>query len=258
MPKRKSGSRRIASGPRLWTGLSARLLVLTIFFVMLSEVFIYAPSIGRYRLVYMQERIAAAHLASLAIQAPPDRGVPEPLLRQLLDHARSHGVVLRRDASKALMLSGDMPPKIDVTYDLRQAEFFPLIWEAFMVLARDRNRVVRVIATSPKSPEVVVETVIDKAPMRAEMVDYSRRILLLSVFISLITASLVYLSLQLLFVRPMLGITDSMTAFRADPEDATRMIKPSRRGDEIGRAQRELAGMQEGLRTALQQRWAPR
>ena len=134
MPKRKSGSRRIASGPRLWTGLSARLLVLTIFFVMLSEVFIYAPSIGRYRLVYMQERIAAAHLASLAIQAPPDRGVPEPLLRQLLDHARSYGVVLRRDASKALMLSGDMPPKIDVTYDLRQAEFFPLIWEAFMVL----------------------------------------------------------------------------------------------------------------------------
>ena len=114
------------------------------------------------------------------------------------------------------------------------------------------------IATSPKSPEVVVETVIDEAPMRAEMVDYSRRILLLSVFISLITASLVYLSLQLLFVRPMLGITDSMTAFRADPEDATRMIKPSRRGDEIGRAQRELAGMQEGLRTALQQRWAPR
>ena len=31
----------------LLTGMSARLLLLTVFFVMLSEVFIYAPSIGR-------------------------------------------------------------------------------------------------------------------------------------------------------------------------------------------------------------------
>lgn len=44
----------------LLTGLSARLLLLTVFFVMLSEVFIYAPSIGRYRIAYMEERIAAA------------------------------------------------------------------------------------------------------------------------------------------------------------------------------------------------------
>ena len=254
MATQKSSSGRISRGPRPWTGLSARLLLLTISFVMLSEVFIYAPSIGRYRLVYMQERIAAAHLATLAVQTPPDRGVPEPLLRQLLDHARSHGVVLRRDASKALMLSGDVLPKIDVTYDLRQLEFFPLIWEALMVLARDGDRVIRVIAPSPKSPEVIVETIIDEAPMRGELVDYSRRILLLSIFISLITASLVYLSLQLLFVRPTVAITESMTAFRADPEDARRMIKPSRRTDEIGRAQRELAEMQQGLRTALQQR----
>ncbi len=254
MAAHKTGLQRLAAGRRFWTGLSARLLVLTIFFVMLSEVFVYAPSIGRYRLVYMQERIAAAHLASLAAQAPHEGAVAGPLLRELLDHARSHGVALRREASKALMLSDDMPPRIDVTYDLRQAEFFPLIWEALLVLAREENRVIRVVAPSPKSPGVLVETVIDEAPMREEMFDYSKRILVLSIIISLITASLVYLSLQLLFVRPMLGITQSMTAFRADPDDGRGMIRPSRRSDEIGRAQRELANMQEGLRTALQQR----
>ena len=254
MVAHNAGFKRLASGRRFWTGLSARLLVLTIFFVMLSEVFIYAPSIGRYRLVYLQERIAAAHLASLAVQGPPEGTITKPRLRELLDHARSHGVVLRRQASKALMLSGDMPPRVDDTYDLRRTEFFSLIWEALMVLAGENNRVIRVIAPSPKSPGVLVETIIDEAPMRMEMFDYSKRILLLSIVISLITASLVYLSLQLLFVRPMLGITQSMTAFRADPDDARGMIKPSRRSDEIGRAQRELANMQDGLRTALQQR----
>jgi len=45
-----------------------------------------------------------------------------------------------------------------------------------------------------------------------------------------------------------------MVHFHADPEDAGRVIRPSGRRDEIGRAQRELADMQTGLRAALQQR----
>ena len=73
-------------------GLSARLLILTIFFVMLSEFLIYAPSIGRYRMVYMQERIAAAHLASLAVAAPLDEAVSRRLTSELLRHARSRRI----------------------------------------------------------------------------------------------------------------------------------------------------------------------
>ena len=42
---------------RAVSGLSARLLVLTVFFVLLGEIFIYVPSIARYRLVYLEERI---------------------------------------------------------------------------------------------------------------------------------------------------------------------------------------------------------
>ncbi len=42
------------SRPPLLKSLSARLLVLTAFFVMLSEVLIYVPSIARFRLVYLE------------------------------------------------------------------------------------------------------------------------------------------------------------------------------------------------------------
>lgn len=75
--------------PLLLTGMSARLLLLTMFFVMLSEVFIYAPSIGRYRIAYMEERLAAAHLASLALEAPDDNRVSSELLEELLKSAKS-------------------------------------------------------------------------------------------------------------------------------------------------------------------------
>jgi hypothetical protein len=54
------------------TSLSARLLVLTIFFVMLAEVFIYVPSIANFRLAYHEARIAASHIATLALEAAPD------------------------------------------------------------------------------------------------------------------------------------------------------------------------------------------
>ncbi len=235
-------------------GLSARLLLLTMFFVMLSEVFIYAPSVGRFRLVYLQERIAAAHLASLALEVPPDNMVGARLRAKLLDHAGAYGIVLRRPTSKALMLSADMPPKIDATYDLRQGGFFGLIGQAFAVLAGDGKRVLRLIGTAPKAPDVVVEVVIDEAPLRAAMLDYSWRILVLSIVISLSTAMLVFISLHWLFVRPMRGLVASMILFREDPEDARRLVTPGDRTDELGVAERELAGMQRGLRAALVQK----
>ncbi|MEE8333154.1 MAG: HAMP domain-containing sensor histidine kinase [Alphaproteobacteria bacterium] len=221
---------------------------------MLSEVFIYAPSVGRFRLVYLQERVAAAHLASLALEVPPDNMVSAQLRAKLLDHAGAYGIVLHRPASKALMLSADMPPKIDAIYDLRHAGFFGLIGQAFAVLAGDGERVLRVIGVSPKAPDVVVEAVIAEAPLRAAMLDYSWRILALSIVISLTTAVLVFISLHWLFVRPMHGLMAAMISFREDPEDARRLVTPGERTDELGIAERELAGMQRGLRSALTQK----
>src|SRR3546814_6392586 len=86
------------------------------------------------------------------------------------------------------------------------------------------------------------------------MFDYSWRILNPSLGISSCTAALVYLSLHLLMVRPMRRITESMAAFRANPEMAADTLPPSERSDEIGIAQRELVTMQQGLRAALLQK----
>jgi len=72
--------------PGLARGLSTKLLVLTISFVMLSELFIYAPSVARYRKVYLEERLADAHLATLALEATPDNMVSEELRTRLLAH----------------------------------------------------------------------------------------------------------------------------------------------------------------------------
>ncbi len=240
--------------PTILRSLSARLLLLTVFFVMLSEVLIYAPSVGRYRKVYLEERLADAHLATLALEVAPDQNIGDKLKAQLLEHARAYGVVTNRGGQHTLVLLRDMPPAVDLTVDLREATFMGYIYDAFATLAQDENRVLRVLGMSPKDSSVLIEVVLDEAPMQAEMFDFSQRILVLSIIISLVTATLVFLSLQWLMVRPMRQITENMMAFSEDPDDAGKVIVPSRRSDEIGLAQAQLSSMQTALRASLRQR----
>jgi signal transduction histidine kinase len=240
--------------PPVLKGLSARLLVLTIFFIMLSEVLIYVPSIARFRLTWLEERLAAAHLAGFAIDATPARSLTEEMTVMLLAHVEAYTVDLFSDGINTHMLSRRQAPAIDQTYDLRQGTVPRLVMDALMTLTHTGNRIIRVIGPSPKDTTVLVEMVIDEQPLRLAMVDFSERILLLSILISLITASLVFTSLQLLLVTPMRRITESMVKFRNDPENSAATIEPSGRRDEIGTAQQVLADLQSTLRAALHQK----
>ncbi|MFZ5791522.1 MAG: ATP-binding protein [Pseudomonadota bacterium] len=241
--------------PPLWHSLSARLLVLTIAFVMLSEVLIFLPSIASFRLKYLEERIAAANIAVLALLATPDSMVSDELEAELLGQAGAYVIGLKRPDGKKLMLGmEESVPAIDAQFDLRRRNLLELIGDAMVTLVQTHNRVLRVVGVSPRHNETVVEAVIDETPLREAMLQYGGRILALSIVISLVTASLVYLTLQWWMVRPIRRMTESMIAFSADPEDLSHPIRVERRSDEIGLAQAELAQMQAGLRAALLQK----
>lgn len=239
---------------KLFASLSARLLVLTIFFVMLAEVLIFAPSAGRYRAMYLQERLADAHLAGLALEATPSGQVSPALQAQLLRHVGAYGIDLHLGPLMTRMLGKEAPPAVDHVFNLDRETPMIMILRAFETIRRDDKAIIRITGRSPSDPSVLVSIIMAEAPMRASLIDYSRRILELSIIISLITACLVYFSLQWLMVRPLGRLTEAMTDFRALPEDADRGVKPTRRRDEIGVAEREFAEMQRDLRQALAQK----
>jgi signal transduction histidine kinase len=239
--------------PSLARSLSARLLLLTVSFVMLAEVMIYAPSIARFRQSWMAEKIAAAHLATLALEATPSGMVSPELEKELLRHVGGYGVILQKSDSKNLMLSSEMPPRVDEAVDLGKMGVVSLIGDAFMTLMQGSNRVLQIMGPSPRG-NVVVSVVVDETPLREAMYAYSQRILLLSIVISLFTAALVYLSLHWLLVLPMRRITAAMIAFRENPELPASTAAVSGRTDEVGIAEHELASMQRRLRAALRQR----
>jgi signal transduction histidine kinase len=99
-----------------------------------------------------------------------------------------------------------------------------------------------------------IEIVIDNAPLQTAMWRFSGTILVLSLLISAFTAALVYVALHYMFVRPMRRITANMMLFRADPENPSRVLAASRRSDEIGTTERELAAMQLDISSMLHQK----
>jgi len=238
----------------LLTSLSARLLILTIFFVMVGEVLIFVPSVARFRMTYFENRLAAGYLATLALEASPSGRLDQTLTDKLLARVGAQSVGLYRADGTMLRLDRTVPPKPDLTINLTRPNVLLAIQGSFRTLLSQDNRVLRVLGPEGPDNQDTAEVLLDEAPLRAELWDFGIRILELSLVLSLITAALVYVSLNWLLVRPMRRITASMMEFRDDPEDASRVIAASGRRDEIGLAERELAVLQKTVQQALGQR----
>lgn len=244
--------------PRLrhpWQSMSARLLLLTVVFVMLAEVLIFAPSVGRYWQGWLAERLAAGHLAVLSLAATPDMMISPELEAELLSHVGAYAVSVKtNDHGKLMLMLQEMPDSVADAIDLEASSGLDMIGYAVGDLFDEENAVIRVAGRSPQAPASVVEIVIDDQPLKEHLRAFALRILLLSLVISIFTASLVYLALHLLLVRPMRRVTESMLAFQNDPEQAEIYRPRGRRGDEIGLAEHALAEMQQALRDSLRQR----
>src|ERR687885_1179550 len=106
-----------APSPRL--GLSGKLLVLTILFVMLGEVLIYVPSIANFRLNWLNDRIAVARIAAMTLEAAPRGMVPDALRHELLMEVGARWITVTRNGVPQMLADDGPPPPISATYDLR-------------------------------------------------------------------------------------------------------------------------------------------
>ncbi len=237
--------------PRI--GLSGKLLLLTIVFVMVAEIMIYVPLVANFRLTWLNDRLAAAHTAALVLDAAPSGMVPESLANQILRSIGAHAVAMKMGNQRRLLAASNMPASIAQDIDMRNVTWWKSIVDAFdtLLMCKPGDNI-RVVGAAPMGGDFL-EIILDEAPMCKAMWAFSVNILLLSLAISCITAMLVFLALHYLFVRPMWRITRNMVAFRADPENPSRVIGESGRRDEIGTAEEELGAMQRELASMLQQ-----
>ncbi|SFP80802.1 sensor histidine kinase [Tranquillimonas alkanivorans] len=232
--------------------LSGRFLILTTVFVMLAEVLIFVPSVARFREDYLLSRLERAQIASLSLLASDM--IDENLESELLENAEVFNVVLLRDQVRQLVLSSPIPSPIDATYDLRAIGPLQLIRDAMLDLFKTENRVIRVIGDPVREGGLLIEITMPTAPLRAAMIDYGIRILILSAVISVLTALLLFLAVRRFLVKPIKGVIDAMSSYAAAPEDARRIIQPSAGVLELREAEVTLQSLQTQLTAALRQK----
>jgi len=232
--------------------LSGRFLVLTILFVMLAEILIFVPSVARFRQDYLLDRLERAQIASLALLS---EGMIDPDLEyELLENAEVYNVVLRRDATRQLVLSSIIPQPIAATYDLRAPAAATLIGDALRQIVSREDRIIRVIGNPTRDAGLMIEITMDTAPLRAAMIDYGVRILVLSAVISAVTAGLLFFAVRQMMVMPIRNVVSHMKAYAAAPEDARRIIAPSATVRELRDAETALQALQTDLSSALRQK----
>ena len=197
-------------------GLPSKLLMLTGVFVLLAEVLIFLPSVSTFRVDWLNERLTAAQLATLAAEGFPGGDVPSGLRAEMLRTAQVKAIASRRQGVRRLVLPVDPQMTIDAHYDLRQKP--ESLWESITlrleqigdgiaVFFAPDGRTIRVLGSIGDDPDDLVEIVMPEAPLKAALRSYALNILGVSIVISLATAALVYFALSRLLVRPMMRIT---------------------------------------------------
>jgi signal transduction histidine kinase len=211
------------------------------------------PSVANFRRNWLNDRLAAAQVAALVLDAAPAESLPADLEARLLESVGARAVAVRGGGTRRLLAVSEPAGEIERTVDLRNSSWQTLIRDAFMTLLYPAEKPIRVLGAGMAGADFV-EIIMDQKPLRAAMLEFSRNILILSLIISGITASLVYFALQLVIVRPVRRLTKAVTCFAEEPEDVSRIFTPSRRTDEIGAAERSLAQMEASLTDVLRQK----
>ncbi len=233
--------------------LSGRFLMLTVAFVMLAEVFIFVPSIARFREDYLMLRLERAQIAALAVLASNNM-VEESVEEELLANAGVYNVILRRNEMSQLVLSTPVPAQVHTSFDLRDVSALDLIRDALTCLLDPQDRIVRVLGNPVRGAGQMIEVTMSTAPLRAAMFDYGLRILALSAVISVITAFFLFLAVRRLLVTPIKNVVSAMQNYANAPEDARRIIEPSASVTELYEAETALKSLEKQLTSALLQK----
>jgi signal transduction histidine kinase len=231
-------------------GLSTKLLLLTIAFVLFAEIVIFVPSIANFRLRWLEERLmAAAAVSSLLVEVDP-KNLTRVAQDNVLMSIGAKAIAVRDGDVSRLLTIAEMPAEVDEHVDISNPGMLEATSSALDTLIFGGNRMLRVYGDADEASKEF-EVIMPDYRLRNAMLKYSRNVAIISLLLSLFTAALVYAAIDRIMIRPIRAMTQSMLSFSQAPDDPGRLIQAGFRTDEIGVAQRELAEMQGRLQKML-------
>jgi signal transduction histidine kinase len=241
-----------APAPAPRRSLSWRVMWFTLAAMVGVELLLFLPAMQRERQKWLDARIVAAQIA---VQALPDGGTPERAAREELLRLAGVLSVRLQEPGRPIVALAPVGQMLSPTLlDLRTETTWSRLVATLAALTRDGDRLLMVVAPSPKRPQAVLSIVLREGELDDHLKEAAATVALHGLSVAIPTGILVHVALLVLLVRPMRRLTQSIAAFRADPERTAPMQEPRaapETRDEMALAQRELAAMQRELRAAL-------
>ncbi|WP_051469616.1 ATP-binding protein [Chelativorans sp. J32] len=254
--KRQEGDRTELDAGRsvpLTRGLSTKLLLLTILFVMAAEVLIFIPSVANFGRQWMEQRLREAAIVGRVLLDGKADGLSREASNDVLVTAGVSAIAVRDGDTARLLVVSHMPPAVDAHINFDEFDALRAVRRAFDTLFFGGDRILRIYGHVGQST-AQYEVILPDRQLRSAMLIYARNVAAISLLISLFTATLVFYAIDRIMIGPVRAMTRSMLAFGAAPDNAQHIIEPEDRGDEIGIAERELAEMQKALHRTLGER----
>ncbi|MCB1766066.1 MAG: HAMP domain-containing histidine kinase [Candidatus Competibacteraceae bacterium] len=225
--------------------LSRRVFLLVAALVTTCGVLVHLPGLIVFRTDYLEHRLIDAYMATIALRAGGTLTTDQQAM--LLEQAHLIGIELQFDGVK-LRLGAPAPVERDIMLSQEPSE--QRLLRTLQALFDNNRGLLRVSGAPPGEQGVWIAVTLDAVALQRAMRRQAIEALLLSVVISLFTASLVQLGLMRLLLKPIERLTAQLAAFHTDPYN-TPPPQQITRADEIGELQRSLAAMEAEVQTAL-------
>ncbi|HET9019532.1 MAG TPA: HAMP domain-containing sensor histidine kinase [Acetobacteraceae bacterium] len=236
---------RAARAPR---HLSRRLAWLAVAAVLIAEAVFFLPSLARARRDWLERRLRAGQLAAMSASL----GTADERMRaELLRLAGVEAVTLEAAGITLRLARPGMTPDAGRPFTPDDDTILPALGDAVGGLFRGGDQMLSVHGPSALGDAGRVTVLVHRADLDRYLAAFARRVGAISLIVAAAAAVLLYAALVRLLVHPLRRLTDSIAAFRADPERAAAFEPIGHGDDEIAVAGRELAAMQRELRAAL-------
>ncbi len=234
--------------------LRGRLLLITVGLILFALMLFYPLLAAGFRDSWLTERAQAAQIAALAVEAAPDGRVSDELSLELLDRAQVIAVVIVAEDRRELVLAPSIAingPVIPI--DLEELPAMSSIAGAFSILTAPEGRFLQIRMPDATTANEDMEVLVPEAPLKADLLAYSRNLLLIWLIVSVVVGVPLYFALYGLFVRPMHDLTDAITRYGQSPEGPETNHQASG-SYEMRKAHKALQDMQGEVSAAFRQR----
>ena len=233
-------------------GLAARVLAVTIGFVLLAMSLFYVTRLTAHREMLLHGKIGAVQTTVDAFGMAGPTLPPQELSQKILNSVDVKWMAIETPAGRREFVTAGGPLESVESIKTDDTSYFESMAATFHALFAAPGTVVKLSAPA-QANEPAIEFAFDESTLVQSLRRVSYNFLTISLTIAAVVTCVLWSALWRMVLQPVRRLTSNIIAFGESPQDASRVIAPSGRGNEIGRAETALAVMQGSLAHELAQ-----